>query len=143
MPVPLFAPRRAQLAGGPPDVAAQAPAPTPAFVAGARKPARSVHGYAREAAALVLIASALFTALALASFQGDPLRPEITGPDWVGPVGALVARAGVEAIGLCAWLVPIELTLLAAPLLNGKPTRAGVTRIAGDIVVVFILAALS
>ena len=139
MPVPLFAPRRAQLAGGLADVAAPAPA------LGAARPsvARSAHGYAREAAALVLIASALFSALALASFRADPLRPELSGPDWVGPVGALVARAGVEAIGLCAWLVPIELTLLAAPLLDGKPSRVGVTRIAGDVVVVFILAALS
>ena len=139
MPVPLFAPRRPQLAGGPSDVAAPAPA-----LGVARQPSvRSTHGYAREAAALVLIASALFTALALASFQGDPLRPEMNGPDWVGPVGALVARAGVEAVGLCAWLVPIELSLLAAPLLDGKRSNAGVTRIAGDVVVVFILAALS
>jgi S-DNA-T family DNA segregation ATPase FtsK/SpoIIIE len=111
-----------------------------------RKPSavpRATHGYAREAAALVLLATALFAALALASFRGDPLRPETAGPDWVGPAGAVVARAGVDAVGLAAWFFPIELALLAAPLLNGKRSIAGLTRIAGDVVVVFILAALA
>jgi S-DNA-T family DNA segregation ATPase FtsK/SpoIIIE len=104
---------------------------------------RPVHSYAREAAAMVLIASALFTALALLSFRGDPARPEINGADWVGPAGAFVARAAVEGIGLAAFFFPIELGLLAAPLLHGKPSIANVVRIAGDIVVVFILAALA
>jgi S-DNA-T family DNA segregation ATPase FtsK/SpoIIIE len=92
---------------------------------------------------MMLIASALFSALALASFRGDPLRPEVVGPDWVGPAGALVAGAMVQAIGLAAWFFPIELALIASPLLNGKPSIAGVTRIAGDVVVCFILAALA
>lgn len=140
MPVPLFAPRRAQTAGGPGDVPVAAAAPTLE-----RRPAaaRPVHSYAREAAAMVLIASALFTALALLSFRGDPARPEITGADWVGPAGAFVARSFVEGIGLAAFFFPIELGLIAAPLLHGKPSIANVTRIAGDIVVVFILAALA
>src|SRR3954471_15124212 len=124
MPVPLFAPRRPQTAGGPVEVpAAAAPARTGT--------PRTVHGYAREAAALVLLATALFTALALASFRADPLRPELAGPDWVGPAGAFAARAAVEAVGLTAWFFPIELVLIAAPLLNAKPSIAGVTRIAG------------
>src|SRR5690348_4830893 len=122
MPVPLFAPRRAQVAGVPEDVGA---ASVPSKVAGVP---RIAHGYAREAAALVLLATALFAALALASFRGDPLRPEIAGPDWVGPAGATVARAGVEAVGLAAWFFPVELALLAAPLLNGKRSIFGVTR---------------
>jgi S-DNA-T family DNA segregation ATPase FtsK/SpoIIIE len=100
------------------------------------------HGYAREAAALVLLASALYMALALTSFRGDPARPEIVGDDWVGPAGAFVARAAVEAIGLAAWLLPVELALVASPLLNARPSIAGVARFAGDLVVVVILAAL-
>jgi S-DNA-T family DNA segregation ATPase FtsK/SpoIIIE len=140
MPVPLFAPRRAQTAGGPGDV--PAPAAEAKKVPAAPAP-RLAHGYAREAAALVLIATALFTALALASFRGDPMRPEIEGSDWVGPIGALVAKSGVESIGLAAWFFPIELVLLAAPLLHGKPSIANVTRIAGDVAVIFILAALA
>ena len=133
MAVPLFAPRGAQTAGGAGDVP----------VAARASATRPVHGYAREAAALMLLASALFSSLALASFRGDPLRPELEGLNWVGPVGAIVARAGVETIGLAAWFFPIELVLLAGPLLKGRPSIANVTRIAGDIVVVFILAALA
>jgi len=90
----------------------------------------------------VLLASALYIALALTSFRGDPARPEIVGDDWVGPAGAFVARAAVEAIGLAAWLLPIELALIASPLLNARPSIAGVARFAGDLVVVVILAAL-
>ncbi len=147
MPAPLFAPRRIQTAGGPPDVPAHQPGdrgPGPeAPRRGASSAPRLAHGYAREAAALVLLATALFSALALASLRCDPMRPEVTGPDWVGPVGALAAHAGVDAVGIVAWLFPIELGLLAAPLLNGRPSIAGFTRIAGDVVVVFILAALA
>src|SRR3954471_24940924 len=135
MGLPLFAPRRAQTAGGPAAVpVADAPSKTARAVA---------HGYAREAAALVLLASALYLALALSSFRGDPARPEMAGDDWVGPAGAFVAHAAVEAIGLAAWLLPIELALVASPLLNGKPSIAGVARFAGDLVVVVILAALA
>src|SRR3954464_10931880 len=119
MAFPLFAPRRAQTAGG----LAVGAAKTAEVAAGKlAPPRRASHGYAREAAALVLLASALYAALALTSFQGDPLRPEVTGSDWVGPVGALCAGAGVETIGLVAWLFPVELALLAAPLLNGRPS---------------------
>ncbi|MEO7329996.1 MAG: DNA translocase FtsK 4TM domain-containing protein, partial [Minicystis sp.] len=143
MAFPLFAPRRAQTAGGPPDVA-EAPARegSPPRKAAVAAPKRAVHSYAREAAALVLLASALYTALALTSFRGDPLRPEIVGGDWVGPVGATCAGALVETIGLAAWFIPIELCLLATPLLHGKPSIAGITRFAGDLVVLIILAAL-
>src|SRR6185312_372537 len=146
MPVPLFAPRRAQVAIGPGDMPALPVAErkgAPGAIASTSPRPRLAHGYAREAAALVLLATALFVALALASFRGDPLRPEVTGPDWVGPAGSFVARAGVDVVGLAAWFFPIELALLATPLLNGKPSLAGVTRIAGDVVVVFILAALA
>src|SRR3954467_15767342 len=118
MSFPLFAPRRVPAAGvaAAAGVAGQPGSPP-------QVPARRLfHGYAREAAALVLLASALYAALALTSFQGDPLRPEVTGSDWVGPVGALCAGAGVETIGLVAWLFPVELALLAAPLLNGRPS---------------------
>jgi DNA segregation ATPase FtsK/SpoIIIE, S-DNA-T family len=141
MRFPLFAPRRAQTAAGPAGEGLSVAADGPAAKAPSAR--RAVHGYAREAAALVLLASALYSALALASFRGDPGRPEVVGDDWVGPVGALAARAAVEAVGLTAWLFPLELALLAAPLLNGKPSIAGVARLAGDLVVVMILAALA
>ncbi|MCC6552709.1 MAG: DNA translocase FtsK 4TM domain-containing protein [Polyangiaceae bacterium] len=141
MNFPLFAPRRAQPAAGP----GGAPAPRAASRAAdppAERGERPTHSYAREAAALVLLTSALYTALALASFRADPLRPEIAGEDWVGPVGATLAQAVVGAVGVVSWFLPIELTLLSAPLLGGKRSIAGVTRVAGDVVVIVVLAAL-
>jgi S-DNA-T family DNA segregation ATPase FtsK/SpoIIIE len=106
-------------------------------------PKKRVHAYAREAAALVLFAASLYAALALVSFRGDPMRPEVVGADWVGPVGAFSARAAVEAIGLVAWFIPIELALLSAPLVNGRRSVASLARFAGDLVVLVILAALA
>src|SRR5580704_17859466 len=56
----------------------------------------AAYGRTREVAALVLWTLALFFALALASYQGDPTgstaaTPTSPGADWVGPVGALGA----------------------------------------------------
>ena len=106
-----------------------------------RPPAKG--GFAREAAAVLLIASALYTALALWSFQGDPLRPQIQGEDWVGPVGAAVASALVGYLGVVAWLIPVELVLIALPLLRGQASVARPARFAGDLVVAIIAAALA
>ncbi|MGK3984681.1 DNA translocase FtsK 4TM domain-containing protein [Sorangium sp. So ce136] len=145
MHVPLFAPRRAQPAAGPAEPlrsgARGAVRNSPAGVAGPAAP--QGHSYAREAAALVLLVSALYSALALASFRADPLRPELSGEDWVGPVGAALAGASVEAVGVIAWFVPLELALLATPLLGSRRSIASMFRLSGDIVVVVVLAALS
>ncbi|WP_437763646.1 DNA translocase FtsK 4TM domain-containing protein [Sorangium sp. So ce281] len=145
MHVPLFAPRRAQPAAGlgePLRSGARGAARTsPAGIAGPAVPPG--HSYARDAAALVLLVSALYSALALASFRGDPLRPEVSGDDWVGPVGAALAGTSIEAIGVVAWFVPLELALLAMPLLGAKRSIASLFRLSGDIVVVIVLAALA
>ncbi|WP_437588770.1 DNA translocase FtsK 4TM domain-containing protein [Sorangium sp. So ce1000] len=145
MHVPLFAPRRAQPAAGLGEPlrsgARGAVRTSPAGVAGPAAP--PAHGYARDAAALVLLVSALYSALALASFRADPLRPEVSGDDWVGPVGAALAGASIEAIGVIAWFVPLELALLAMPLLGAKRSIASLFRLSGDIVVVIVLAALA
>ncbi len=136
MNFPLFAPRRrTPVAGASAAAALEEPQSSPA--------APRLHGYAREAAALLLLASALYWSLALASFQGDPMRPEVVGGDWVGPVGAECARAVVEAIGLVSWFVPLELALLAGPLLQGRRSSFGVARLGGDVVVVAVTAALA
>ncbi|WP_437895967.1 DNA translocase FtsK 4TM domain-containing protein [Sorangium sp. So ce124] len=145
MHVPLFAPRRAQPAAGlgePLRSGARGAARTsPAGIAGPAAPPG--HGYARDAAALVLLVSALYSALALASFRADPMRPEVAGDDWVGPVGAALAGTSIEAIGVIAWFVPLELALLAMPLLGAKRSIASLFRLSGDIVVVIVLAALA
>lgn len=116
-------------------------------VQAARKNAVKAEGaapptYAREAAAMVLLASALFATLSLASFEADPFRPEIGGADWVGPAGAELARALVVSVGFVAWLLPVELAVVASPLLAGKPSRIHLLRVSGDVVVAMVLAAL-
>jgi S-DNA-T family DNA segregation ATPase FtsK/SpoIIIE len=103
---------------------------------------RNARTYAREAAALLLIASGLYCALALASYQADPMRVAVHGDNWVGPVGEVFARASVGLIGVVAWLIPLELVLLARPLLFDKRLKLSITRMSGDVVVTVILAAL-
>jgi len=98
---------------------------------------------AREAAAVLLIATALYSALALWSFEAHPLRADIVGQDWVGPVGAAFARALVAHFGLASWLFPAELTLLALPLLSGRESQVRAVRFAGDAVVAVVLSALA
>src|SRR3954465_5549123 len=68
----------------------------------------------REVAALLLWTVSVFFALALASYAGEPAAPAgqvdtatITGENWVGPVGAVVARAFVALVGLMSWVVPL------------------------------------
>jgi S-DNA-T family DNA segregation ATPase FtsK/SpoIIIE len=57
-------------------------------------------------------------------------------------VGATFANALVGTVGVAAWLLPLELALFAAPLLNGKRSKLGVARLGGDVVVLAVLAAL-
>jgi S-DNA-T family DNA segregation ATPase FtsK/SpoIIIE len=122
------------------DAADPGPPPPTADPAPARRRGRS---YPREAAALLLIASGLYCGLALASYEADPLRPHLHGDDWVGPVGAVCARAGVGLVGVVSWLVPLELILLSRPLLSDRRIRLSLTRLSGDVVVAVILAALT
>ena len=144
---PVFAPRRSsQLL------------PTPAntrlsSVLGAQPP-QFARG--REVAALLLWTFAVFLSLALASYAGDPSAaavvpgvdgalpplPLITGENWVGPVGAVVARAVVTLVGVAAWVVPLEAVLLGIPYVRGRRTNATAARLAGDILMVVIGAAL-
>ncbi len=103
---------------------------------------RSARTYAREAAALMFIASGLYLALALASYEASPLRPEVSGPDWVGPVGAVLANALVHAVGIVAWLAPLELMLVSQPLLTDRKLKFRITRVSGDVLVAVTLAGL-
>lgn len=93
-----------------------------------------------------MLATGLYSALALASFKASPNHPEIAGSNWVGPVGATFSEVAVTAVGIVAWLVPIELANIALPLLSDKAEpRTGlgwVRRIGEDLIVVTVLAAL-
>ena len=139
MALPVFAPRPAS------SEAARVPANT-------RVPAvlgRGAASYGRrhEVAALVLWTVALFLALALASYQGDPAgaslaTPTPGGPAWVGPVGDVLARGLVTLIGVVAWALPLELFVLGIPLVRGRQSPLTPGRIAGDLLLAVVTAAL-
>jgi hypothetical protein len=99
----------------------------------------------REFAALLLWTFALFMALALASFAGDPLPVEppyapMEGANWVGPVGEAGAQAIVGLLGLVAWVVPLEGILLGIPFVRGKKSLATPARLAGDLLIIILTA---
>lgn len=105
------------------------------------------YGPLREAAALVLWALALFLTLALASYRGDPaglalVAPTPPGSDWVGPVGSICARALVSLVGIAAWGLPLELVILGIPLVRGKQSAVTAGRVAGDLLIAVLTAAL-
>ena len=103
----------------------------------------------REVAALLLWTLAVFFALALASYVGEPTpatgqveATPLTGENWVGPVGAVIARAAVSLVGVMSWVVPFEALLLGIPFVTGRKSRATAARMAGDILLVVIGASL-
>jgi S-DNA-T family DNA segregation ATPase FtsK/SpoIIIE len=102
-------------------------------------------------AALLLWTAAVFLLLALASYAGDPAAPTfavegapppLSGPNWVGPVGASCARAIVTVIGAAAWAIPVELALLGVPFVRGRRSLITPPRLAIDFLVVVIAASL-
>ena len=97
--------------------------------------------YQREAAVLLMVSSGLYLTLALASFRPDG---EVDGHvgNWVGPVGATCAQALTDAFGAVAWSVPLEFMLLAIPIFRGRPSKATLARLGGDVVIVNLIAAL-
>src|SRR5476651_2505529 len=95
-----------------------------------------------EAAALLLFTGAAFLFLALATARVDPLDPAVHGANWVGPAGGSVANLLVQGFGLIAWLLPLEIALCGAPLFRGQRPHALGLRVAGDLVVAIVLAAL-
>jgi S-DNA-T family DNA segregation ATPase FtsK/SpoIIIE len=107
----------------------------------------AAYGRTREVAALVLWTCAIFLALALASYRGDPTgnpiaSPTPDGPDWVGPAGAACARGLVSLVGLVAWGLPLELMLLGIPLVRGRVSSVTSGRVAGDLLLAVVTSAL-
>jgi S-DNA-T family DNA segregation ATPase FtsK/SpoIIIE len=93
----------------------------------------AAYGRTREVAALVVWTLAIFLGLALASY------PQ---PNWVGPVGEVFAGWLASLVGLVAWALPLELFLLGIPLVRGKESAATPGRIAGDLLIAVVAAAL-
>jgi DNA segregation ATPase FtsK/SpoIIIE-like protein len=95
-----------------------------------------------EAAALLLFTGAAFLFLALATARVDSLDASVHGANWVGPAGGSLASILIQGFGLVAWLLPLEIALCGAPLFRGQRPRALGLRVAGDLVVAIVLAAL-
>lgn len=95
-----------------------------------------------EATALLLFTGAAFLVLALGSARVDPLDPAVHGSNWVGPAGGSIANLLVTGFGLVAWLLPLEIALVGAPLFRGQQPRNIGLRVAGDLIVAIVLAAL-
>ena len=130
MGVRLFSPRNAL----------EANLPGPA--ARDRPPGQQFHGRLLEAAALLLFSAAAFLALSLASYRVDPFDPTQGGSDWAGATGAAIAAVLVQGFGVVAWLLPLDLVLLGAPLFRARvPDNLGY-RVAADVLVGVVLAAL-
>jgi S-DNA-T family DNA segregation ATPase FtsK/SpoIIIE len=91
----------------------------------------------REAAALLLMAAACYLSLALASL-------ELEGNDgnWVGPVGAWLAEVLAGGFGVVAWLLPLELVLIAAPLIRNQELQPLGLRLSGDLALGIIASSL-
>jgi S-DNA-T family DNA segregation ATPase FtsK/SpoIIIE len=95
-----------------------------------------------EAGALLLFFASAFLALSLASYRIDPFDPTQGGSDLAGATGAAIAAVLVQGFGVVAWLLPLDLALLGAPLFRGRvPDNLGY-RIAADVLVGVVLAAL-
>ncbi len=108
----------------------------------AMEPTSGVARRGREAGALLLFALSLFLCLALAGLRKDPAVPSLSGADWVGPVGAAVAGFLGQGFGLVAWLAPVEMLLIAIPMFRGRWHGTIGIRVAGDLVIAIVLAAL-
>src|SRR6478609_3611730 len=107
------------------------------------QPARArFFGRLFETGALLLFAGAAFLFLALATARVDPLDPAVHGANWVGPVGGNIASVLIQGFGLVAWLLPLEIALVGAPLFRGQRPHALGLRVAGDLIVAIVLSAL-
>jgi DNA segregation ATPase FtsK/SpoIIIE-like protein len=92
----------------------------------------------REVAAVLLVAAACYFSLALGSLE----LSEGEAGNWVGPVGAWLARLLAGGFGLVAWLLPLELLLVASPLLQNRELQPLGLRLSGDLALGIILSSL-
>ncbi len=101
-------------------------------------PARSTARRKREVQALLLCATAVFVLLGLVSFEES-----LDGPgNWAGGVGHGIVALLVDALGAMAWLAPVELLLVARPVLRPVPTMPLGLRLGGDVLLAVVGASL-
>ncbi|MES1188928.1 MAG: DNA translocase FtsK 4TM domain-containing protein, partial [Myxococcales bacterium] len=100
------------------------------------------HGRLLEAGALLLFFAAAFLALSLASYRIDPFDPTQGGSNLAGATGAAIAAVLVQGFGVVAWLLPLDLALLGAPLFRARVPHNLGYRVAADVLVGVVLSAL-
>jgi S-DNA-T family DNA segregation ATPase FtsK/SpoIIIE len=81
--------------------------------------------------------------LALASHRVNVVDLGAVEDGWVGPVGGFLSRWLVQAFGIVAWLVPVELGLVAVPLFRGRSQKDPGLRLAGDLTLAIVLSSLA
>jgi S-DNA-T family DNA segregation ATPase FtsK/SpoIIIE len=99
-----------------------------------------------EIIAIALIAMALLLGLCLASYNPNDLSWNAAGEtgahNWIGAIGANVAAAFFQSIGLAAYLLPFLLLAAAWRRFRSRRINAPVSRLAGLIVLVLSSSAL-
>ncbi len=95
----------------------------------------------REVLALGFATMAILAALSLASYR-QGANHEAVGENWIGPVGEFVASCLVQLFGVMAWAIPFEAFLLSFPFIFRSHESPKLVKHAGDVLVVFVLAAL-
>lgn len=138
MQSPFFAPRRHDPAE-PGDPPSQLELPLNNRVATIFGRHAGAFGRSREVTALALWVGALFLTIALGSYSE---AGHLAGNNLVGPVGDACAHALITCIGVVAWGIPFEFALLGVPLIAGRRSVFDVGRVAGDLLLVFVSAAL-
>ena len=95
---------------------------------------------------IALVASSLLLGLCLASYHpNDPswnAAGEASARNWIGAIGANVAAALFQAIGLAAYLLPFLILAAAWRRFRAKSINAPVSRLLGLTIVVLSAAAL-
>ncbi|HEY6458967.1 MAG TPA: DNA translocase FtsK 4TM domain-containing protein, partial [Polyangiaceae bacterium] len=129
MAIPVFVPPRLAPQGTRSPAGVQGNTRTPTVLGRGA----AAFGRQREVAALLVWTLAVFLAMALASYPA---------PNWMGPVGEVFAGWLASLVGLVAWALPLELFLLGIPLVRGKESAATPGRIAGDLLMAVVAAAL-
>ena len=99
-----------------------------------------------EIIVIALVAMALLLGLCLASYHpNDPswnAAGETSAQNWIGAVGANVAAALFQSIGLAAYLIPFLILAAAWRRFRARRINAPVSRLLGLLILVFSSAAL-
>ena len=103
-------------------------------------------GMARDIGAVVLLALAMASGLALATFSAVDaalLARELAPTNLVGPVGHHLASGLYRALGLAALVLPVALSTAAWRMLRGAPSRLTLLSSASYAVLILSTAALA